>query len=97
MTKSQQVIAQMLDANTEIFKRFREIHDKYAKDSSAYQEEFNQIGEEVMTIIRKYERILMSRMGSGQYNKYSNQVSEVYWREIRALFPKIDFIGVEIK
>lgn len=84
----------MLDAHTEMFDDFQKIHDKYATDPNKYQNEYNEKGQEVMHVIQKWENILCSKTEGGKYGKFSSNLSEKYWAEIRILFPKIDYIGL---
>lgn len=80
----------------DLFTRFQEIHDRYTMSPDRYQVEFNEVGKEVMDVIRKYENKLCGSTERGGYSKYSHNLSEKFWSGIRALFPKIDFIGAEI-
>ena len=48
-----------------------------------------------MDSIRDYDRKLCAQMGKGQYSKFSEQLSEKFWAEVRKIFPKIDFVGVK--
>lgn len=95
MTKSMQYFQDMLTTHQELFDQFRKIHDKYAKDKKAYQEEFNQKGQEVLEIIRRYENMLCSQSEGGKYGKFSSKLSEKFWEPIRLVFPQIDFVGVK--
>lgn len=94
MTKSQQYFQDMLEYNKELFDEFKEIHDKYALDDSL-QKEFNEVGEKVMTVIRKYENLLCGKSESGRYGKFSDKTADTFWKYIRGAFPKIDFVGIK--
>lgn len=95
MTKSQQYFQDMMEYNQEAFDTFKQIHDKYDPQTKAHQEEFNQVGESIMTIIRKYENLLCAHSESGKYGKFSNKTAETFWNYIRKAFPKIDFVGIK--
>ncbi len=95
MTKTKQVLQEMMEAHKDLFNRFRIVHDKYAVDPEKWQKEFNEIGEEVQDIMRKYERILCGHTEAGKYSKFSTNLSEKFKDEIRKEFPRIDFIGTE--
>ncbi len=84
----------MIDSNKELFAKFQDVHDAYEKEPAIYQHEFNQIGEEVQDVMRKYERILCSHSEAGKYGKYSANLAEKFKDEVRKDFPKIDFIGM---
>ncbi len=95
MTKSQQYFQDMMEYNKEAFDAFKKIHDAYNPKTKENQEEFNEAGEQVMTIIRKYENLLCAHSESGKYGKFSNKTAETFWGYIRKTFPKIDFVGIK--
>lgn len=93
-TKHQQYFQDMLENNEELFKKFEHIHKEYSKDSEKYKKEFDDIGESVLTIVRKYENMLCSHSEGGKYGKFSSKLSDKFWEAVRGKFPKIDFVGV---
>jgi sugar-specific transcriptional regulator TrmB len=93
MTKYKQCYQDMISSNKELFARFKQIHDQYATDQEKWQKEFNEVGEEVQEVIRKYDRILCGHSEAGKYGKFSSNLSEKFKDEIRKEFPHIDFIG----
>ncbi len=95
MTKSQQYFQDMMDYNKEAFDAFEVIHQQYAQDQKKYQEIFNEEGEKILVIIRKYENLLCNTSESGKYGKFSAKTAETFWNYIRKAFPKIDFIGMK--
>lgn len=94
MTKSQQYFQDMMEYNKEAFDEFKIVHDKYALEPEKYQQELNDVGEKIQTIIRKYENMLCGKAESGMYGKFSNKTAETFWSYIRKEFPKIDCIGL---
>ena len=95
MTKYREAVQMMLDENKELFDEFKAIHDAYVVNPAVNQAKYNAIGGPVMDVIRDYERRLVSKMGGGQYSKFSTNLSEKFMEEIAKIFPKIMFIGVE--
>jgi len=95
MTKSQQYFQDMVEYNKELFDEFKEIHDKFALDEKKYQQAFNEVGEKVQGIIRKYENLLCQHSEGGKYGKFSEKTADTFWKYIRGAFPKIDFIGMK--
>lgn len=95
MTKTQQVFQDMMDYNQELFDNFRKIHSEYEKNGQKNQYIFNEEGEKVLQVIRKYENILCSHSESGKYSKFSTKLSDTFWQMIRKQFPKIDCIGLQ--
>lgn len=94
MQKYKQVFQDMMEYNQELFSSFQKLHDNYAKTPMAFQTEFNEEGEKVLRIIRRYENILCGKSESGRYGKYSANLSEKFWQEVKMQFPKIDQIGM---
>jgi hypothetical protein len=84
----------MLEYHHDLFKSFKELHDKYAIDPKKFQEEFNEEGQKIMVVLRRYENSLCSKSEGGKYGKFSSNLADKYWSEIRTIFPKIDMVGV---
>lgn len=95
MTKSQQYFQDMLEYNKKAFETFKKVHEQYVNTPEKFQEEFNEKGEEVLRIIRKYENLLCSSSESSGFGKYSSNLADKFWELIRKAFPKIDFIGMK--
>ena len=94
MTKSQQYFQDMLENHKDLFNAFKVIHDNYALDAKKYQEQLNELGDEVLKIIRRYENMLCATSEGGKYSKFSNKTADKFWEYIRAYLPKIDSIGL---
>lgn len=94
-SKHQQYFQDMLDNHKELFDSFKHIEMLYEKDAKKYQKEFNEKGEEVLVVIRKYENMLCSHSEGGKYGKFSSKLSDKFWEMVRKYFPKIDFVGVK--
>ena len=95
MSKYRAAVQQMLEENKELFEEFKPIHNAYVLNPTANQAKYNAIGATVMDMIREYERKLCVKMGAGQYSKFSMNLSEKFMEEIKAIYPKIMFIGIE--
>lgn len=95
MTKSQQYFQDMIEYNKDLFDEFKEIHDKFALDEKKWKKEFNEVGEKVLVVVRKYENLLCSHAEGGKYGKFSDKTADTFWKYIRGAFPKIDFIGIK--
>lgn len=96
MTKHKQIFNQMLEENQEIFADFEKIHTRYDLDSKTWQEKFNEIGQPVVELIKKYENKLCRHSEKGKYANFSAGLAEKFWELAREQFPKIDFVGVKI-
>lgn len=95
MTKYLQYFQDMLENHKELFDQFKETHANYEKDQKHYQQEFNEKGEEVLAIIRRYENMLCGKSENTGYGKFSSNLSDKFWEAVRKTFPKIDFVGLK--
>lgn len=95
--KYKKTIDNMFAQYAELFDEFAHIHTQYEKNPKKWQEKFNQVGVDVMDIMRDFERKLCHGMEKGQYASYSAKLADQYWAEIRIHFPLIDQVGVVIE
>lgn len=95
MPKYKQYFDDMLEIHHDLFELFKQVHDKFALEPDKFRKEFNTEGEKILAIIRRYENQLCGKSESGKYGKFSPNLSDKFWQEIRTYFPKIDEIGVE--
>ncbi len=85
----------MLEQNKDLFEKFQAVHDAYVMNPDINKAKFNELGREVTDVIREYERKLCAQMGKGQFSKFTQNLSEKFWGEVRKVYPKIDFVGVQ--
>ena len=97
MSEYKKMFDMMMEQHKELFDNFMDIHHEYALNPAKWQKLFNQYGSEVTDVVRDYERKLCIKMGAGKYGKFSQNLSEKFWNEVRKTFPKIDFVGVVIE
>ena len=95
MQKYQAIFIRMQDENKELFDNFTQVHDAFILNPDANKVRFNEVGHEVLDVIREYERILCGKTESGQYGKFSSNLSQKFWSEIRKVYRKIDFVGIQ--
>lgn len=96
MPKFTQTFNKMVEDHPDLFKEFKVIHDSYRQNRKELQKEFNEIGKQVMEVIREYEDRLCAGMERGVYGKYSDKVAEKFWDRIKKDYPLIELVGVEI-
>ena len=94
MTKSQQYFQDMIESHKDLFDAFKVIHDKYLIQPKKYQEGLNELGEDVLKIVRRYENMLCAQSEGGKYGKFSSKTADKFWEYIRGYLPKIDAIGL---
>lgn len=97
MSKYKKQVEEMLEYHNDLFKAFKKLHDNYEKNPRKYQDEFNEEGQKILHIIRRYENILCGKSEGGMYGKFSSNLADKFREEIKIHFPKIDYIGMEIK
>ena len=81
-----QVFSDMIETHADLFAKFQTVHDNYAKNSKEFEETFNQLGQDVLRVIQRYDSLLCSKSEAGKYGKFSNKLSEKYWEAVRAKF-----------
>ena len=96
MQRYQEYYQKMIDENRDLFTRFFDVHDRFVLNPLTSQEEFNIVGHDIVEIIHEYERKLCGHSEKGQFGKFSSNLAEKFWTEVRKDFPKIDFVGVKI-
>jgi hypothetical protein len=97
MTKYREYVEKMLASDPELFKKFDLVHAQYHLEPDKYSSEFNQLGEEVLDLVREYENRLCSKSEGSGYASYSSHLAEKFQEEVRILFPLIDKVGVVVK
>lgn len=92
MVKYKAYIKNLIEKEKDLFENFKKAHFDYEQGKNADQ--FHKIGSEVVKKLKQTEDKLCLQTETGQYNKYSNQLSEKFWEEVRRLYPKIDEVKV---
>ena len=93
MPKYQQYFQEMIEYNQDLFTSFKNLQEKYQKDPALYQDEFNEVGEKILRIVRRYENMLCGKSENSGFGKYSTNLSDKFWHEVRAYLPQIDNVG----
>lgn len=96
MRQYQLIYQTMIDENKSLFAAFHSVHERYVANPITVQEEFNTVGRELQNVIHDYERRLCGKTESGQFGKFSHNLSEKFRELLRKDFPKIDYIGVTV-
>lgn len=95
MTKYKQYFRDMSDQNEELFNQFQEIHDNYLKDRKTWSKQFHSVGQQVVDIMRDWERRLCSGMERGANSVYSMKLADKFWSEIKKRYSHIELVGVK--
>lgn len=95
MSKYEQYYQKMIDENSKLFAEFQDIHDNYVLNPRECQTKYNEIGEEVVSIIRDWEKRLCRESEGGQFGKFSASLADKFWSLVRRDFTKIDFVGIQ--
>lgn len=96
MTKSQQYFQDMLESHKDLFDAFKVVEKHYSEDPKKFQEQLNELGEDVLKIIRRYENMLCSESEGGKYGKFSSKTADKFWEYVRGYLPKIDSVGLKM-
>ncbi len=96
MTRYKQTFDEMIKKNRELFIKFKITHDMYVTDKKTWEKQFNEEGSKVLAIIHEYENILCGHSEQGQFGKFSSNLADKFWAEVRKNYPRIDFVGVKI-
>ena len=95
MTKYKTLFDEMLAKNRELFIRFKIIHDQYVADPKPNKTAFNELGTQVMPILKEYENRLCGKSENSGYSKFSANLAEKWWAEVRKNYSRIDFVGIK--
>ncbi len=85
----------MIESNKDLFSAFAVIHDKFVVDPNTNKADFNSLGEKILVVISKYEQILCGKTENGGLGKFSSNLSQKFWDEIKKRYKKILFIGIK--
>lgn len=85
----------MVEENKDLFDNFKQVHEAFILAPEPNKTRFNELGSEVLDIIRHYERVLCGKTESGQFGKFSSGLAQKFWDEIRRVYSKIDFVGIK--
>ncbi len=95
MTKYQEYVKRMYEAEKMLFDSFQELHDKYNLDQDHWQEEYNKQGEKILSVIQDWESRLCRTSEKAGYGTYTGGLAEKFRAEIKKRFTMIDWIGVK--
>lgn len=94
MVKYLQIYQDMISQNQEVFDRFGVLHNQYALEPKKYKDEFNRVGEEVLTLVRRYEARLCSHSENSGFGKFSGGLAGKFWEKLTSEFPLIEEVGI---
>jgi len=94
--KYKQYYQKMVKENQKLFDNFKEVHDKFKQDRPKWSDEYNEVGRDVVDVMRDWERRLCSAMGKGQFSQYSYRLADKFKDAVRKDFELIDLVGVKI-
>ena len=95
MVKYKRQFQLMIDENKLLFSEFKKYHDLLDSGDGSVREEFNEIGRKVQRVVRRYENELCAKSENSGFGRYSENLSEKFWFEVRQYLPKIDKIEIE--
>ena len=94
LPKYQQYYQLMVDKNRQLFDRFQPIHDGYVISPAKWADQFHTQGRRVLDIVRDWERRLCYGTEKGKYAKFSVNLSEKFWTQVKKDLPRLDQVGL---
>lgn len=85
----------MCEENKLLFDEFKKYHDILDLNNISVRNKFNELGQKVLRVVRRYENELCAKSENSGFGRYSENLSEKFWQEVRTYFPKIDNINIE--
>lgn len=95
MPKYQKHFQSMLSDYEDFFAEFKQLHDKFVADPDEYRDAFNEMGQKILRIIRRYEDELCSKSENSGFGKFSTNLSDKFWEQVRGYFPQIDAVELQ--
>jgi hypothetical protein len=92
--KYKQFFQEMSDEHQELFVRFDAVHTGYLHNRKAFSAQFHSLGQEVVDIMRDWERRLCAGMERGSNGVFSSKVADKFWAEIKKRYSHIELVGV---
>lgn len=86
---------QMMTKHGAEFAAFKTVHDKFRLDRKKWRKQFDLLGKPLVRVIEEWERRLCSGMERGDNARYSMNLSEKFWGEIKRELPMIELVGVK--
>lgn len=84
----------MISENKDLFTEFTKAHFEYSTNQDKYQENFNKIGEKILSVIHEYENRLCKTSEGAGFGSYTTNLAEKFQGEIKSHFPLVDHIGI---
>ncbi len=84
----------MLEDNQKLFNEFKIIHDNFKDNPKNWHDKFNEEGSKILRVIRRYENNLCARSENTGFGKYSINLSDKFWEEVRLFLPLIDQVKI---
>jgi hypothetical protein len=95
MTKYKKQFKTMIEENQFLFNDFKKHHDAVASGDDSARGDFEAKGQKVLRVIRRYEDSLCAKSENSGFGKFSENLSEKFWEEVRAYLPQIDEVPLQ--
>ena len=93
--KYKQYFRNAIKKNKDLFDSFDDIYEKYDGNPKKWENDFKKLGGEVLIELKKTEDKLCQQSEKSSYAKFSQQLADKFWEEVRKHYPKIDEVGSE--
>lgn len=94
MSKYKKLFNEMVEKNSNLFTKFRNLHNEIENGNEKYRNDFNSVGEIVNETIRLYVDELCRTSESSGYGNYTSKLADKFYQVVREEFNLIDDVGV---
>ena len=95
MAKYKKQFQLMCEENKLLFDEFKKYHDMLDSNDKSAKDKFNELGRKVLRVVRRYENELCAKSENSGFGRYSVNLSEKFWEEVRSHFPRIDEVTLQ--
>ncbi len=95
MAKYKKQFQLMCEENKLLFDEFKKYHDMLDSNDKSAKDKFNELGRKVLRVVRRYENELCAKSENSGFGRYSENLSDKFWQEVRNHFPQITRINHE--
>ena len=95
MAKYEKQFQLMCEENKLLFDEFKKYHDMLDSNDKSAKDKFNELGRKVLRVVRRYENELCAKSENSGFGRYSVNLSEKFWEEVRSHFPRIDEVTLQ--
>lgn len=95
--KYKKIFHEIWEQNKDLFQSFFLLNNEYddTRKRREVEDKFQTVGAEVKLLLQEGEQVLCGAIERGVNSKYSTNLADKYWNEVRKYFKYIDRVGVK--